>query len=322
MVVIERCELCPRRCGKRPGFCGAGEAPRVFRWGPHFGEEPPLTGERGSGCVFFSRCTMKCLYCQNSPWSWRGEGVDKTVPGLTAIFRELAVKDRVENWNLVSPTPYLPFIREAVKPLFDEGIRLPFVWNSSGYERVETLEEYSDLCDWALFDLRYSRNETALTASGTPDYVEHARAAVKWAWEREARLRSKVSSPAPSNVFGLRSQVLPEDIRRKTEDLRGLIVRILVLPGHADEAIENLAWIATELSNEVPVSVMSQYTPAYRALETPPFDRGVTEEEYASVTEAAADFGFENGWIQGFGAADPKLALLGENMPAAHGAVR
>lgn len=280
------CELCPRRCGKRPGYCGAGGAPRVFRWGPHFGEEPPLTGTRGSGCVFFSRCTMKCLYCQNSPWSWKGKGVDKTIPELTAIFRELALKDRVENWNLVSPTPYLPFIREAVQPLFDEGIRLPFVWNSSGYERVETLEEYRELCDFGLFDLRYSRNETAIAASGAPGYVEASRAAVRWAWEK-----------------------------------KNLIVRILVLPGHADEAIENLAWLATELSNEIPVSVMSQFTPAYKALETPPFDRKVTEEEYASVTEAAADFGFENGWIQGFGAADPKLALLGENMTADHGVV-
>ena len=101
-----------------------------------------------------------------------------------------------------------------------------------------------------------------------------------------------------------------------------LIVRILVLPNHSDEAIENLAWLATELSNEIPVSIMSQFTPAYKALETPPFDRGVTEEEYASVTEAAADFGFERGWIQGFGAADPKLALLGENMASDHGVVR
>ena len=252
-----------------------------------------MTGERGSGCVFFSRCTMKCLYCQNSPWSWRGEGVDKTIPELTAIFRELAVKDRVENWNLVSPTPYLPFIREAVKPLWGEGIRLPFVWNSSGYERVETLEEYGELCDWGLFDLRYSRNETALKASGTPDYVEHARSAIKWLWNRTI-----------------------EQSNNRT------IVRILVLPGHADEAIENLAWLATELSNEIPVSIMSQFTPAYKALQTPPFDRGVTEEEYASVTEAAADFGFENGWIQGFGAADPKLALLGENMGADHGVIR
>ena len=314
--MIGKCELCPRRCGKRPGFCGAGEAPRVFRWGPHFGEEPPLTGERGSGCVFFSRCTMKCLYCQNSPWSWRGEGVDKTIPELTAIFRELAVKDRVENWNLVSPTPYLPFIREAVKPLFDEGIRLPFVWNSSGYERVETLEEYSDLCDWALFDLRYSRDETARRASGTPDYVEHARAAIRWAWEKG---KKGVGAGQPEKDFNHHCTPTPPTY---TSSSVNLIVRILVLPGHADEAIENLAWLATELSNEIPVSIMSQFTPAYKALETPPFNRGVTEEEYASVTEAAADFGFENGWIQGFGAADPKLALLDANMPAAHGTVR
>lgn len=287
------CLLCPRRCaaerfgeGGERGFCGAGKGPRVFRWGPHFGEEPPLTGMRGSGCVFFSRCTMKCLYCQNSPWSWKGGGEDKTIGELTEIFRGLAVKDRVENWNLVSPTPYLPFIREAVRPLFADGIRLPFVWNSSGYERVETLEEYAELCDWALFDLRYSRNETAAFASGAADYVERARETIRWAFDK-----------------------------------KNLIVRILVLPGHAEEAIENLAWIATELSNEVAVSVMSQYTPAYRARETPPFDRGVTREEYESVTEAAADFGFENGWIQGFGAADPKIAFLGENMEADHGVV-
>ena len=289
------CELCPRRCrvdrfGENPkaGWCGASNGPRVFRWGPHFGEEPPLCGKRGSGCVFFSRCTMKCLYCQNSPWSWGGEGRDMTVAELAGILRDLAAKDRVENWNLVSPTPYLPYIRDAARMLAADGVRLPFVWNSSGYERVETLEEYSDLCDWALFDLRYSREESAVAASAAPGYVAASRAAVKWAWER------------------------PEV---------GLIVRILVLPGHADEAIENLAWLATELSNEVPVSLMSQYTPAYRAKGVPPFDRGVEEDEYESVTEAAADFGFVNGWTQDFGAADPKLAFLGENMGADHGVV-
>ena len=287
------CELCPRRCGRRPGFCGAGDSPRVFRWGPHFGEEPPLTGTRGSGCVFFSRCTMKCLYCQNSPWSWKGEGVDRTIPELTAIFRELAVRDRVENWNLVSPTPYLPYVREAVRPLFKEGIRLPFVWNSSGFERVETLEEYADLCDWALFDLRYASDATAIAASQAPGYVAASRAAIKWAYNRSLIMHRS-----------------------------SLIVRLLVLPGHAEEAIENLAWLATEVSNEVAISVMAQYTPAYKALETPPFDRSVTEEEYESVTEAAADFGFENGWIQGYAASDPKLALLGENMSADHGVVK
>ena len=289
------CELCPRRCkadrfreGGTVGFCGAADKARVFRWGPHFGEEPPITGERGSGCIFFSRCTMKCLYCQNSPWSWRGEGVDKSVDELAAMMRDLALKDRVENWNLVSPTPYLPFIREAAARLRRDGVVLPFVWNSSGFERVATLDEYSELCDWALFDLRYSSDETAANASSTLGYVAAARSAIKWAWNRR-----------------------PDR----------LIVRILVLPGHADEAVESLAWLATEVSSEVPVSVMSQFTPAYKALEAPPFNRGVTEEEYESVVEAAADFGFENGWTQGFGAADPKLALLGENMSPDHGTV-
>ena len=272
------------------------DGPRVFRWGPHFGEEPPLCGERGSGCIFFSRCTMRCLYCQNSPWSWGGEGRDMSVAELAEIMRDLACRDRVENWNLVSPTPYLPYIREAAHALASEGVRLPFVWNSSGYERVETLEEYSDLCDWALFDLRYSRDESAVKASRAPGYVEASRAAVKWAWRKE-------------------------EGRRKKEEGGGLIVRILVLPGHADEAMENLAWIATELSCDVPASIMSQYTPAYRAKATPPFDRGVMEDEYESVVEAAADFGFENGWTQDFRAADPKLAFLGENMSAAHGTI-
>ena len=295
---LDSCRLCPRACGAdrnggRTGFCGAEACPRVFRWGPHFGEEPPLVGEHGSGCVFFSRCTMKCLYCQNSPWSWRGEGEDVDVSRLAGIMRGIAVEDRCSNWNLVSPTPYLPFIREAAHMLAAEGVRLPFVWNSSGYESVETLEEYGELCDTALFDLRYSRDETALAASAAGNYVAAARAAVKWAFERAPR----------------------------TDSLPPLIVRILVLPGHADEAIENLAWLATELSPEIPVSVMSQYTPAYRALETPPFDRKVTQDEYASVTEAAADFGFVNGWIQSPESADPSLALLGENMPQGHSSV-
>ena len=274
---LEACELCPRRCGRRPGFCGAGDAVRVFRWGPHFGEEPPITGERGSGCVFFSRCTMKCVYCQNSPWSWGGEGRDVSVEELAGIMRDMAVKDRVENWNLVSPTPYLPQIREAVSSLRREGCRCRSSGTSSGYERVETLEEYADLCDWALFDLRYANDATAQRLSAAPGYVAAARAALRWAFDRTR-----------------------------------LIVRVLVLPGHAEEAIESLAWIATELSNEVPVSVMSQYTPAYRAERLPPLD---------SVVEAAADFGFERGWTQGFGAAEPKLALLGENMTAGYGAV-
>lgn len=284
---LSQCELCPRRCGRRPGFCGAEDKLRIFRWGPHFGEEPPISGERGSGCIFFSRCTMKCLYCQNSPWSWKGGGKDYSVEELAAIMRKLAVEDKVENWNLVSPTPYLPFIRESAAILKAEGIQLPFVWNSSGYERVETLEEYSDLCDTALFDLRYSRDETSVLASAAPNYVSAAREAVKWA-SKNAKV----------------------------------IVRILVLPGHAHEAVENLNWLAKEVSNEIAVSIMSQYTPAYGAISLPPFNRRVTEEEYESVVGAADDLGFENGWIQGFESSDSEMQLFGENMNAGYGVTK
>ena len=284
---LSQCELCPRRCGRRPGFCGAEDKLRIFRWGPHFGEEPPISGERGSGCIFFSRCTMKCLYCQNSPWSWKGGGKDYSVEELAAIMRKLAVEDKVENWNLVSPTPYLPFIRESAAILKAEGVTLPFVWNSSGYERVGTLEEYSDLCDIALFDLRYSRDETSVLASAAPNYVSAAREAVKWA-SKNAKV----------------------------------IVRILVLPGHAHEAVENLNWLAKEVSNEIAVSIMSQYTPAYGAISLPPFNRRVTEEEYESVVDAADDLGFENGWIQGFESSDSEMQLFGENMNAGYGVTK
>ena len=296
---MSACSLCPRKCRARPGFCGAGDGPRIFRWGPHFGEEPPICGPKGSGAVFFSRCTMKCLYCQNSPWSWKGEGEDVSVERLTSILRGLAVDDGCANWNLVSPTPYLPFIRAAARPLASEGVRLPFVWNSSGYESAGTLAEYKDLCDIALFDLRYADDATARAASSAPGYVAASRAAVKWAWDNLGRL----------------------DCDEPGRATRGLIVRILVLPGHADEAIANLAWLASECSPTVHVSVMSQYTPAYKALGAPPFDRPVTEEEYESVAEAAADFGFENGWLQGFESRSADLDLLGESMPPGHGAV-
>ena len=299
------CRLCPHVCGidrsqGLTGFCRAGACPRVFRYGPHFGEEPPVCGKNGSGTIFFSRCTMKCIYCQNSPWSWKGEGKDLSVAELTGIFRSIACDRKCENWNLVSPTPYLPFIREAVAPLKREGVSLPFVFNSSGYERVETLREYSDLCDIALVDLRYSNDKTAMEASGTKDYVRNARETLKYLWNTLGPLDSDTSD-APAK--------------------RGVICRILVLPGHAEEAIENLAWIATELSPEMHVSVMSQYAPAYLAHERSPWNRVLEEEEYEAVTEAAADMGFDNGWIQSYESRDPSSDLVGENMTDGEGTV-
>ena len=257
------------------GFCKAPAMPRIFRWGAHFGEEPPLTGEGGSGAIFFSRCTMRCIYCQNSPWSWRGGGEDVPVSSLASIMRRLAGK--CANWNLVSPTPYLPFIREAAHMLAKDSIRLPFVWNTSGYERAETIDEYRDLADVALCDLRYAHDATAIAASSAPGYVETARNALK----RFVEIAGDKLALA-----------------RDGTATRGVICRILVLPGHSEEAVENLAWIAGEIGTDLAVSVMSQYTPSFAAKETPPWNRGVTREEYDTVAEAAMDFGFGNGWLQ------------------------
>lgn len=299
---MKGCRLCPRACGAdrlngRAGYCGAGLLPRVFRHGPHFGEEPPLTGTRGSGAVFFSHCTLRCVYCQNYPWSQLAQGEDLENDRLTAIFRGLA-EQSCHNWNLVSPTPWLPQIAAALAPLIRDGIRLPIVYNSSGFESAETLAAYQDLIDIALVDLRYAEAATAKTASDASAYVAAARETVRWFWNRLGPLHTDDRDVAT----------------------RGVICRVLVLPGHADEAVANLAWLAETAGTQVHVSVMSQYTPVHNAARLPGWDRRVSAEEYARVTEAVGTLGFENGWVQEYDEA-AATDLLGCEMPAGAAAV-
>ena len=271
--------------------------PRVFRYGPHFGEEPPISGTRGSGTVFFSHCTLSCVYCQNHPWSQGGKGDDLSIDALRDIFKKLAAEG-CHNWNLVSPTPWLPQIREAVTPLLRAGIALPFVYNTSGFEASETLEAFSELADIALIDLRYATPEAAFEGSDARHYVEASRRAFLWFWNRLGQLETDA-----------------EGIAR-----RGVICRLLALPGRVSEAIANLEWLAANVGTGVHVSVMSQYTPVFRALQMGGWKRKVSEEEYALLTEAAEDLGFENGWIQDF-EGDAPADLLGQSMPAGEGAV-
>ena len=301
-TLLSDCRLCPRACGidrlsGQTGYCGAGASPRVFRHGPHFGEEPPVSGERGSGTVFFSRCTLRCIYCQNHPWSQAGGGDDLTTEALGDIFRQLAQKG-CHNWNLVSPTPWLPQIRDAVAPLLRAGIALPFVYNTSGFETPETLEAFSGLADIALIDLRYAAAASAAEGSDAGAYVEAARAALLWFWNR--------LGPLETDAEGIAK--------------RGVICRLLALPGRVPEAVANLEWLAGNVGTDIHISVMSQYTPVHRAAQTPGWDRKVQEDEYSLLVEAAEDLGFENGWIQEFEGEAP-ADLLGQNMPAGEGAV-
>ena len=299
---LSACRLCPHACGVnrldgQTGFCRAGVKPRVFRYGPHFGEEPPLTGTRGSGTVFFSRCTLRCIYCQNHPWSQGGEGRDLEIPELTAIFREVA-EQGCHNWNLVSPTPWLPQIKEAVFPLLRAGIRLPFVYNTSGFELPETLDRFSGLVDIALCDLRYASDASAAEGSGVKRYVETARRAFQWFWDHLG----------------------PLEVDRDGIARRGVICRLLALPGRVAEAIANLEWLAETVGNGVHIRVMAQYTPVYQALRREGWDRRLFEEEYGLLTDAVDELGFDNGWVQAF-EREASDSLLGQNMSAGEGAV-
>ena len=296
MREILKCDLCPRRCAvsRRDGdvgYCGAGNVVKVFRWGPHFGEEPPISGECGSGTVFFSHCTLGCLYCQNYPWSAGGQGKEMSVKELENVFRELASAG-CHNFNLVTPGPWLPFIHEVSENLKTSGVSLPFVYNTSGYECVDVAERYRNLFDVVLTDLRYSEKSSAESGSFAPDYVERAREFVKWSWDNVGPLELDDSGIAKT----------------------GTIVRLLVLPGRANETISSLEWLADTVGTDIDISVMSQYTPVYKALENEEWNRGISAEEYSQVTECVEQLGFENGWVQEFGTPAPE-GLLGCSMP-------
>lgn len=293
---LAACHLCPHRCGVnrlagQRGRCRApGDAVEVFRHGPHHGEEPPLSGTRGSGTVFFSRCTLTCLYCQNHPWSQAGEGRALSVENLAGILRDLHTAG-CHNWNLVSPTPWWPFIAEALAQVRAEGLRLPVVCNTSGFERIETLATYGSWVDIYLPDLRYSQAATAQAASGAPGYVEAARQALLEMWRQRGPLRVDAEGVAVS----------------------GVICRILILPGHAEEAIANLRWLAETVGTEIAVSLMAQYLPAHRAPGLPPWDRPITRREYDAVCATMVELGFDEGWMQELDEATPD-ELIGFRM--------
>jgi putative pyruvate formate lyase activating enzyme len=290
-----QCFLCPRKCGVDrwaggDGYCRAGTKVQIFRHGLHHGEEPPVSGTRGSGTVFFSRCTLRCIFCQNHPWSQSGEGREYEVSGLADVFVSLA-EAGAHNWNWVSPTPWLPWIVEALDMAVARGVELPVVYNTSGFENVDVLRMLDGRVAVYLTDLRYSRPETAEAGSGSAGYVEASRAALEEMWR----------------------QVGPLEMDGEGIAQRGTICRLLVLPGFEDEAVANLEWMAATVGTEISVSVMSQYTPTFRAVGVEPWGRRPTAGEYERVVEAVDRLGFAQGWVQDYDtpAADE---LVGFNM--------
>ena len=292
---LEHCELCPRRCGVnraagQVGYCRSGRTAQIFRYGSHPGEEPPISGTRGSGAIFFSRCTLRCVYCQNYPWSQEGCGGIYTVEELAGIFSRLRAGG-CHNWNLVSPTPWLPMIVDALARARGAGQKLPVVYNTSGFERVETVRALAGTADVYLTDLRYASPEAAVNGSDAADYVPCARGALLEMWRQ--------AGPLVVDAEGVA--------------VRGVICRLLILPGLAREACASLEWLAEQIGPKMAVSVMAQYTPTHRVVGRPAWNRGITRAEYDAVCRTVERLGFTEGWIQDFGVARDS-ELVGFNM--------
>ena len=279
------CELCPRRCGadrrEKAGFCGCGREVKVARAALHFWEEPCISGSRGSGTVFFSGCPLGCVYCQNFEIS-RGH-IGKAIPveRLAEIFLELQ-KQGAHNINLVTATPYVPQIISALK-LARPALKIPVVYNSSGYERVETLRALKGFVDVYLPDLKYMSSELARRYSGAADYFEVATRALHEMIEQT------------------------DGIEYDSEGLmtRGVIVRHLVLPGARRDSIDILNWVSANLPRgKYLLSLMSQYTPIQGLGAFPEINRRVTSFEYDAVVSEAVRLGLDNGFMQQRGSAD------------------
>jgi len=269
---ITHCQLCPHQCGidrrRQTGHCEQTSYARLTNAVVHTGEEPPLIEGTGAGAVFFSGCTMRCVYCQNFGFSQLNGGSEKTDEELAEIFLSLQQKG-VGNLDLVSPTPHLRAIVSALEIGAGKGLTLPVVYNTSSYERVETLRWMEGVVDLYLADIRYTSDEYGRVYSGVRDY---------WA----------VAQKAIREMF------------RQVGSKR-LIIRLLVLPEGINGTREALRFITEELSPKVHISVMSQYFPVYKALDIPPLNRKITSREYEEAVALLDEFGLDNGWLQELG---------------------
>ncbi len=279
---LEQCEFCPRHCGVNRlggerGACGVGELPVVASWNVHPWEEPPISGARGSGTVFFSGCTGKCIFCQNYPISQLHHGLQVSYERLAEMMLELQNKKHCHNINFVTPTHYIPAILKSVDMAAGLGLRIPLVYNTSGYETLEALQLLDGVIDIYLPDAKYNDDAIARRLSSFSHYVENNRAALK-------EIYRQVGDELIMDEEGIAA--------------RGMIIRHMVLPENLAGTLEVLRWIAGELSPRVHVSLMDQYFPAYQALDHPQLGRKITPEEYEAALQAFDDAGLENGWMQ------------------------
>jgi putative pyruvate formate lyase activating enzyme len=279
--LLESCRVCPRECGvnrlknDKLGFCRSGLNPAISSVNLHHGEEPPLSGTKGSGTIFLTNCNLRCVYCQNYPISQLGNGAERT-PGELAGQMIWLQEQGCHNLNLVTPTHFMPQILKAFGIARERGFNLPIVYNTSGYESLEALRLLDGIVAIYLPDMRYSDDAVARTYSVAPHYPEINRAAIKEMYRQVGNL------------------VLDED----GIATRGLIIRHLILPGGLSGTERVMKFLAEEISKDVYISLMSQYFPAFKAHEFKEQSRRITADEYEEAYQTMRKYGLENGWIQ------------------------
>jgi len=278
--ILGECRLCPRECranreGGEKGFCGAGIELTVSSFHPHFGEEPPISGSKGSGTIFLTYCNLKCVFCQNYPISHLGNG--NQTSSLTLSQMMLSLQERgCHNINLVTPTAFVPQIMAGLLLAIQEGLNIPLVYNCGGYESLETLKLLDGIIDIYMPDMKYGGREEGQRYSAAPDYFRVAKAAIREMYRQVGVLRL--------DAMGIAE--------------KGLVVRHLVLPHRLARTRRVLSFIATEISTDTYISTMSQYFPAYRAGEFEELSRRITDKEYREALDAARKLGLEKGWQQ------------------------
>ena len=280
---LEKCEICPHKCGinrnnNQIGRCKSKDSVKIALYSTHDFEEPCISGEKGSGTVFFSNCNMNCVFCQNYEISQLGKGKEITIEELADIFLKQQEKN-VENINLVTPTSYAYQIIEAIKIAKNKGLRLPIVYNTNGYENVETIRALEGFVDIYLPDLKYADNKLAMEYSKVNNYFETATDAIK-------EMIKQVGVPK-----------LDENGLMK----KGVLIRHLVLPNCIENSKKALGWIKENLPNDIYVSVMAQYFPTYKAKEDEKINRKLTFEEWNKIEDFIQEIEIENGFIQELG---------------------
>lgn len=274
-----KCNICPRKCmidrTKNKGFCGETYDLAVARASLHMWEEPCISGDKGSGTVFFSGCNLKCVYCQNYNISTMNNGKKITIERLVDIFLELQKKDAL-NINLVTPTHYVPQIIEALKLAKNKGLTIPIVYNSSGYESVDTLKKLEGLVDIYLPDFKYYDDIYSIKYSNAPNYFA-------------------IASTALSEM--VRQVGLPKFDKNGIMK-KGVIVRHLLLPGLINDSKKILEYLYNTYKDDIYISIMNQYTPLPHVKKYKELDRKITDKEYDELINYAINLGITNGFIQ------------------------